>query len=133
MNYFDQPTELEILDDRLTLLHDLSYLFYSQHNCSCGGALHILLDDFNIRDSDIAFCQKEIEKEKWVYIKELGIAILDMMKTLSPAQRLYWTQHRSSKDILSVAGKDIKPVKNEYGDNDEADMESSWKGWENNE
>jgi len=98
---------LKELESRLSLLHSLSNTLYSQDGCSCGGPLHIILDDCNIRDSDIEFCRDRIKDDEYTPIRELCVSILDMLATLSPAQRLYWWEHMPVEDVLAVANKNV--------------------------
>lgn len=105
---------LKQLENKLNLLHSLSNLLYGEENCACGGPLHIILDDGNIRDSDIEFCAEYINKSEWSSIKDLCSCILNMLLSLSPAQRLYWWEHRTVEEVASVAGKNVKLTENGY-------------------
>ena len=47
--------------------------YYSLNGNICGGNLHIVLDDDNLRDSDILFCKEECLKDNDLF----GIALCD--------------------------------------------------------
>lgn len=56
--------------------------FYYEHN-PAGGWLHIALDDGNLEDKDIWFCQEETEKhEDW-----LGRFIADRLRDMTYEER----------------------------------------------
>jgi hypothetical protein len=115
-----QLTEREVFETRIGLLWEFRYMFYAQWDCVCGGPLHILLDDGNVKDSDIQFCREELQLPRWDHIRELGTVILDMLGKLSPAQRLYWYEHREMQEIWDAANKDIEWSREK---NDEDDLE----------
>lgn len=106
--------DVDKFERRLDLLSSLRDLLYAMPNCECGGPLHIILDDGNVRDSDIAFCRKEIENEEWNYVRELCVCILDILNTLSPAQRLYWWEYMPLENIIGVTAHDIIITENGY-------------------
>lgn len=58
------------LDKTLQDIQELIHAIYEI--TSIGGPLHIVLDDFNLEDRDIVFCQKEsIPKEADIVVKTL--------------------------------------------------------------
>lgn len=85
------------LQTRLDNLNSLRDIFYEMPGCSCGGALHILLDDGNIRDTDIVFCYKELHKEKYSSQRAVGLAILHELIMLSEAHRKQWWGYEEVK------------------------------------
>ena len=48
----------------LDTIHTLIGALYSLEECSCGGLLHILLDDDNIEDNHIAYCLSQCIKQQ---------------------------------------------------------------------
>lgn len=57
--------------------------YYSKPGNGAGGSLHIVLDDFNVRDSDVLFCLN--------YAKERndtdGVSIAELLIKMSKTQR----------------------------------------------
>ena len=90
---------------RLQLLHTLVAELYAWPGCLVGGPFHVLLDDGNFEDANLDASAQNLAQPQWKGIKELGTAILEMLRTLSPAQRCYWWDYRSTDEVLSVAGK----------------------------
>ena len=67
-------------------------LFYRLPQCSTGGPLHIVVDDFNIDDACIDFCEKSLAESygHWAWSKSaeaLGRRIIDGLRPLTLAQR----------------------------------------------
>ena len=60
---------------------------YQIEGCSCGGLLHILLDDDNYEDEDILFCLKECLNHPEREESKLGILICEEYLKLSMPQR----------------------------------------------
>ncbi len=57
--------------------------YYSLPGNGVGGNLHIVLDDFNIRDSDLAHCRKQSqERSDW-----LGLKIIDFLSRFNELER----------------------------------------------
>lgn len=54
----DYRTKLTL--DRFERLNALVKVLYEQPNCLCGGPLHILIDDGNVRDCDLVFCYQNL-------------------------------------------------------------------------
>lgn len=48
------------------------------------GSLHIVLDDNNVRDEDVAFCRQQAEEDG----DEEGLALADILARMSKTQRL---------------------------------------------
>lgn len=58
--------------------------YYNINGNRSGGNCHIVLDDFNVKDSDIDFCIKECEKKN----DNDGIVIMNFMKNIRKTARL---------------------------------------------
>ena len=70
----------------------LAKMLYSQPNCLAGGPLHIILDDFNIEDSNIDFCEKhlfedEVKKDFGEMIVLLCLTFCNHFRKLSMDER----------------------------------------------
>ena len=94
----------EELEEIVFTLEDLQKTLYSAPGCSCGGPLHIILDDGNLEDTDLEFCRRELDKNTYRYLKSvlaLCGAILTLLKALSPAQRHLWWHERYLADLTS--------------------------------
>lgn len=62
---------------------------YSIAGCSCGGLLHIVTDDKNVRDSDIEFCLQQCNEHPECEESELGKLICkELLKLTMPQRRL---------------------------------------------
>ena len=57
--------------------------YYSRFGNECGGSLHIVLDDGNVRDSDVAFCRQLAEERG----DTDGIVLADVLMQMSKTQR----------------------------------------------
>ena len=58
--------------------------YYSLPGNSCGGRLHIVLDDQNVLDADLKFCEAECEKGRdW-----LGLQIINFLQLWGYVDRL---------------------------------------------
>lgn len=55
--------------------------FYAKPGNQCGGNLHIVLDDGNVKDSHVLLCIEDAEKEGDSDAVELGKMLLCMTKT----------------------------------------------------
>ena len=76
---------------RLDNLRELVRELYGQE--PCGGPLHIITDDGNVRDGDIVFCYRYLHEEGddvSFYIQSLSKAILHELALMSRAQRVIW-------------------------------------------
>jgi hypothetical protein len=59
----------------------------------CGGPLHIVTDDGNVRDCDLVFCYRwlyEQQEDVAVYTRYLCMAILHDLMLMDEAQRTIW-------------------------------------------
>ncbi len=90
--------------DRIDLLGDM---LHAQHRCAAGGPFHILLDDGNIRDSDLLFCYQALQEPEWEHVRAIGTALFHELAMLSAAQRLCWHEAEQPEAILKVAGKGV--------------------------
>ena len=70
---------------------------YSLEECSCGGMLHILLDDGNIDDDDIEFCLDECIKHPEKPESNLGILICYEYLKMDTAGRKMFEHYRSNR------------------------------------
>lgn len=68
--YFAKNTPSEV-----EAVIDLARAYYAKPGNSCGGPLHIVLDDYNLEDEHIAFCRAEAERVG----DADGVAICDKM------------------------------------------------------
>ena len=59
---------------------------YELDGCSCGGSLHIVVDDDNVDDDSLEFCSKYIEEEGGID-SEICKLILSHMKQMTIVQR----------------------------------------------
>lgn len=107
--------ELSLLDARFYLFHELKTLFYSLKGNGAGGALHIVLDDCNMDDGSIAFCRLQLTLAENIRDRELGIAILDLLMTLSHAQRLGFWHYEEIENILIMKDMDIADLEDKNG------------------
>lgn len=68
---------------------------YRLPGCGAGGCLHILLDDNNYTDEDLAWCRKYCEEHKDSVEYGLAMMILDRYSKLSLTERTlfdnWWT------------------------------------------
>jgi len=76
------------------MLNELNCEFYSLEGCAAGGPLHIVLDDSNVGDSSLDFCEKELDKNNIIAIKSIGKAIIAILRTLTEEQRMIWWKKR---------------------------------------
>lgn len=95
------------LEVRIYLLNDMREVFYTLPKCGAGGALHIMLDDGNLRDSDLIFCLKHLSKEENEIQRNLGTAIIHELMMLSPAQRRLWWEYMDIKEIEAAKNKKL--------------------------
>ena len=59
---------------------------YELEECSCGGSLHIVVDDDNVDDDSLEFCSKYIDEEGGID-SEICKLILSHMKQMTIVQR----------------------------------------------
>lgn len=95
---------------RCQILDELHDLLYSQKDCICGGPLHIVLDNCNMKDGDLQSCIEHYNKEKYGDVKELCYAIIDMLKTFSFVQRVLWYHHESIDKIIAAKDQVFGPT-----------------------
>lgn len=107
-------SKTQLLSDRLDRLNSLQSLFYTQDGCSCGGPLHVQLDDGNLRDSDMVFAYTTLHGEALEHVRSLGLAILHELMFLSPAQRFLWWHASSVKEIEDAEGKNLELMEEGY-------------------
>jgi hypothetical protein len=74
---------------RLRILTAMRAIFYGLPNCESGGPLHITLDDGNVDDECLDFCEQLLADEEPA-VRILGKAILDMLRTLTEDERVAW-------------------------------------------
>jgi len=72
----DKPTIPDVLP--------LAERYYSLPGNSCGGNLHICLDDYNVGDSSVEFCLDQAEEVN----DEQGIELAQLLLKMSKTQRL---------------------------------------------
>jgi hypothetical protein len=79
----------QVLDD----LDDLNRCLHEQPDGRVGGPLHIITDDGNIRDSDVAYCWRSLntgDPEKNAIVRVLCREILQLLLQLTESQRMVW-------------------------------------------
>lgn len=91
--WVDMMSNQKEFNDIFNTLNDLVYKFYTFEGCLCGGPLHITLDDGNVRDSDLNFCEKELKKSA-PHIQAVGNAIIELLRSLTLEQREIWWKER---------------------------------------
>ena len=69
----DRPTTLDLIP----LLSDL----YMLEEHGCGGHLHIVLDDGNLRDADVEFCIAAAAKDGCLPCQQVGALLRVMTET----------------------------------------------------
>ncbi len=104
----------EALACRVNLLNALRKELYYLPGCVCGGPLHIAIDDSNLRDGDLVFCEEELRKPGWEHVYGVGIAILHELRWLSEGQRLLWWRYASFEDVLKARGKGVVTLPDGY-------------------
>ena len=78
-------------------------LLYSIDGCEAGGPLHILLDDGNISDADIAFCIKECIARPVDSVAHIGILICYEYLKMTPAERDAFEWYRRHEELDCTA------------------------------
>lgn len=71
-------------------LDELHVCLHEQTEGAVGGPLHIITDDGNFRDSDIAYCWRSVEDERDVVVRVLAREMLQRLVQLTAPQRLVW-------------------------------------------
>ena len=71
----DKPTVPEVLP--------LVRAYYAKPNNICGGSLHVVLDDGNVGDSTVEFCEKCAAENG----DEDGVALARILRRMSKTQR----------------------------------------------
>lgn len=92
-----KPTEsdIEACQDILAHLSDMQDKLYTDE--PCGGPLHIVTDDGNVRDSDLLFCYRNLCDDNYKcsrVTKAICLEILHWLSGLNEAQRLIWWHAR---------------------------------------
>ena len=73
----------------LRSLSDLEDVLYERE--PCGGPLHIITDDGNVRDSDLVFCFRWLHEEPTHTITAVvALEILKLLALMTEPQRLVW-------------------------------------------
>ncbi len=90
--------------------------YYSKPGNNVGGSLHIVLEDGNIKDSDVLFCIKQAEESGDTDGADLGYILLSMSKTqrlkLSAMQKSinHYIEKEFSRSLEGDGDKDKKPI-----------------------
>lgn len=93
-------------------LDELVRDFYMFEGNAAGGSLHIVLDDGNIRDSDVDFCIDYAQKNN---AGPAAIALAQLLRRMTYVERVRWSMHARDKTIYMLGYCD------ECGGNDCAD------------
>jgi len=109
----EKQNKIEEIKQKSYILRKLIQEFYSLPGNCCGGPLHIILDDFNIRDQDLVFCFEELTKSDSITEKVLGNAILFLLSSFSPAQRWLFfdyelIEYSFIEDFIDVENKNVE-------------------------
>ena len=81
---------------------------YKLEECECGGLLHIVTDDQNVRDSYIKFCLQQCNEHPEREESELGKLICEELLKLTIPQRMIvctWYGRRAVDCIMSRCDK----------------------------
>jgi len=95
---------------------ELRELFvWAEDNLNNGAALHIIVEDGNLEDSDIEYCENSIKSGEWdKFCKEGGysyteqdnekmLRILELMKPLTEEQReMIYTGNTITEDLFDL-------------------------------
>jgi len=71
-------------------LDDLNRCLHEQKEGSVGGPIHIITDDGNINDEDVAYCWRDVEGEADVVVRTICQEILCRLVSITAPQRLVW-------------------------------------------
>lgn len=71
-------------------LDELNLCLHEQAVGAVGGPLHIITDDGNFRDSDVAYCWRSVEDEEDVVVRVLVREMISRFLLLTEPQRLVW-------------------------------------------
>ena len=75
----DRPADRPKVPEVLALVR----AYYAKPGNGVGGSLHIVLDDHNVKDSDIAWCRDRAQAAG----DEDGVKIAELMLQMTPSQR----------------------------------------------
>lgn len=120
----------------LRSLSDLEDVLYERE--PCGGPLHIITDDGNVRDSDLVFCFRWLHEEPTHTITAVvALEILKLLALMTEPQRLVWwtDQGKVAKGDLTNAGLaqamlEVRDGKVAVGDSNMDWDRSIWKDGE---
>ena len=92
INCYNESRHAEVINNLTIKGAKLIDDVYSHEENSCGGYGHIVFDDWNLNDSDIEYCLKDAEENKYAEqypepARQSVIAALKYMATLSIAER----------------------------------------------
>lgn len=91
INCYIEAGSPSIINDKTNKAAELIDAIYDQEDCGAGGYAHIVVDDWNLSDSDIDFCLDEATKKENKDISdescEVIIIALKYLKTLSEKER----------------------------------------------
>lgn len=89
-NCYIEAGSPNIVNEKTIKAAELIAELYQQEDCGAGEYAHIVVDDWNLGDSDIGFCLLDIEKDKDVIPKEsreVQIECLTYLATLTIEER----------------------------------------------
>lgn len=81
-------------------LYNLCKGLYKLPGCGAGGCLHILLDDNNYTDDDLAWCRKYCEENAKGIEHDIAMMILDEYSKLSMTERTLFDNMWTGRDIM---------------------------------
>lgn len=84
---------------KMHALKEYCKCLYKLPNCGAGGMLHILLDDNNYSDSDLAWLRGYCEEHKDSIEYEIAIVILDMYSKMSLKERAFFDSMWCGQDV----------------------------------
>lgn len=78
------------------IIKNLLTALYKIPECGCGGIAHIITDDLNTSDEDLAFVLTECEKEQWRMEVPLVKCLIEYLRRLNQDERYdiiqeYWS------------------------------------------
>lgn len=114
-----KPTEadIEACQDILAHLSDMQDKLYTDE--PCGGPLHIVTDDGNVRDSDLLLCYRNLCDDNYKcsrVTKAICLEILHWLSDLNEAQRLIWWHQKELSDPVAkvMAAARMAKVTHDY-------------------